>query len=49
MKLADAEVKEKEIKEKREHYRPVATRGSVLYFCIIEVSLVSWMYNSSLK
>jgi len=48
VKLADAEVKTKEINENREKYRSVAIRGSVLYFCIIEVALINWMYNSSL-
>lgn len=48
IKLADAEVKTKEINEKREIYRLVAIRGSVLYFCMIEISNVNWMYNSSL-
>lgn len=48
-KLADAEIKTKEINEKREQYRPVAVRGSALYFTMIEVSLVNWMYNSSLE
>jgi len=47
-KLIEAEVKTKEINEQREQFRPVAIRGSVLYFCIIELSLVNWMYNSSL-
>ena len=48
LKLADAEIKTKEIQEKREQYRPVAIRGSALYFCMLDMSLVSWMYNSSL-
>lgn len=48
VKLADAEIKSKEINEKREIYRTIAIRGSVLYFCIIEISNVNWMYNSSL-
>ena len=47
-KLIEAEVKTKEINEQREQFRSVAIRGSVLYFCIIEMSLVNWMYNSSL-
>lgn len=47
-KLEEAEIKTKEINEKREQFRPVAIRGSVLYFTIIELSLISWMYNSSL-
>jgi len=49
IKLVDAEVKTKEIQEKREQYRPVAIRGSALYFCMLDMSLVSWMYNSSLE
>ncbi len=48
-KLADADVKTKEINEKRDQYKPVAIRGSAIYFTIIEVSLINWMYNSSLK
>ncbi|PFH32513.1 putative dynein gamma chain, flagellar outer arm [Besnoitia besnoiti] len=47
-KLKDAQEKKAEINEKREQYRPVATRGSVLYFCTVEMSVVCWMYNSSL-
>ena len=48
-KLSDAETKTKEINEKREQYRPVAIRGSALYFTLIELFLVNWMYNSSLE
>ncbi len=48
-KLIEAEIKSKDINEKREQYRPVAIRGSALYFTMIEVSEVNWMYNSSLE
>lgn len=47
-KLLSAEVKTIEINEKREKYRPVAARGAVLYFCIVEMTLINWMYNTSL-
>lgn len=56
-KLKDAEEKKSEINVKREQYRPVATRGSVMYFCMTDMTLISnpvtlqptgWMYNCSL-
>lgn len=47
-KLTEASEKKIEISEKREIFRPVAARGAVLYFCIVEMTLVNWMYNTSL-
>jgi len=48
-KLQEASEKKIEINEKREIFRPVAARGAVLYFCIVEMTLVQWMYNTSLN
>lgn len=36
------------IDEKREQYRPVATRGAVMYFTVVDLSLVNVMYQTSL-
>lgn len=48
-KLIEAKEKRVEINEKRELFRPVAARGSVLYFCVVEMTMVNWMYNTSLQ
>eukprot|EP01042_Synura_sphagnicola_P000006 gene6-7_t len=45
--IATAEMR-RNINEKREQFRPVATRGSVIYFAIVEMSHVNCMYQVSL-
>ena len=46
--VQEAEDTEREIDAKREAYRPVAFRASVLYFCIAELGHVDPMYQYSL-
>uniref|UniRef100_A0A8P4KSK9 AAA+ ATPase domain-containing protein n=1 Tax=Dicentrarchus labrax TaxID=13489 RepID=A0A8P4KSK9_DICLA len=47
--IKEAEATELMINSARERYRPVATRGSVLYFVIASLSEIDPMYQFSLK
>ncbi|XP_051560675.1 dynein axonemal heavy chain 6 [Myxocyprinus asiaticus] len=48
-RLEEAETTEEMINTAREKYRPVATRGSIMYFVIASLSEIDPMYQFSLK
>ncbi|KAJ3216110.1 Dynein heavy chain 6, axonemal [Dinochytrium kinnereticum] len=48
-RVSEAEATEKEINNTREKYRPVAIRGSVLYFTVADLAEMDPMYQFSLK
>ena len=48
-KIKEAEEKKEDINLKRLKYLPVATRGSVFYFSIVDIQEISKMYSSSLQ
>lgn len=48
-KVKDAEEKKKDINHQREKYLPVAIRGAVLYFSIVNMQEISKMYSTSLQ
>ena len=48
-RMIEAEQTAKMIDENRENYRPVAIRGSVLYFVVADIGLIGDMYQYSLE
>jgi len=48
-KLANAAETDKRISGAREEYRPVATRGSLLYFLVVDMAAISNMYMVALQ
>lgn len=47
-KIEASKKTEEVINKKREQYRPVATRGSVLYFVVVALTQINCMYQNSL-
>lgn len=49
IKVEEAKHTEKEIDAARESYRPVSFRASLLFFCIVDLSVIDPMYQYSLQ
>lgn len=49
VRMKESEITEKEIDIKRESFRPVAYRSSLLFFCIVDLSIIDPMYQYSLQ
>lgn len=49
IRMQESEVTEKEIDRTRELYRPVAYRASLLFFAIVDLSVIDPMYQYSLQ
>ena len=48
-RLQESEITEKEINLKRENYRAIAKRASLLFFCVMDISQIDPMYQYSLR
>lgn len=48
-RLADGKTTQRQMEESRDRYRPVAVRGSLLYFTVAELCRVESMYQYSLE
>lgn len=48
-KVAEAKITSVKIDEAREHYRPAASRASLLYFILNDLNTINPIYQFSLK